>query len=65
MLSRHDVLELRIQSTYIKNVETVKYLEICIDEELRWNFQIEQMCSKIVKMIDFRGRLRYFENESI
>ena len=46
MLAKHDVSELRFQNTYIKNVETVKYLVIRIDKELSWNFQIEQMCSK-------------------
>ena len=65
MLARHDVLNLRIQNTYIKNVETVKYLGIIIDKELKWNFHIEQMCSKIGKMIGFLGRLRHSVNESI
>ena len=32
LLARHDVLDLRIQNTYIKNVETGKYLGICIDK---------------------------------
>ena len=57
--------DLRIQNTYIKNVETVKYLGIFIDKELKWNFHIEQMCSTIGKMIGFLGRLRHSVNESI
>ena len=65
MLARHDNLHFKINDINIKNVESVKYLGLLIDRELKWNIQIEKMCSKIGKMIGFLGRLRYFVSESI
>ena len=65
MLSKHSNLHLKINDIDINNVESVKYLGVYIDRELKWNIQIEHMCSKIGKMIGFLGRLRYFVSESI
>ena len=65
MLTKHNDLDLQIRGTKIRNVDSVKYLGIFIDNELKWNTHIEHMCSKIGKMISFLGRLRYFVNESI
>ena len=40
MLARHSNLHFKINDIDINNVESVKYLGVYIDRELKWNIQI-------------------------
>ena len=64
MLSKCDALNLKIRDIRIDKVKNTKYLGINIDNELRWDVQIENMCQKLSKLIGFLGRLRHVTNES-
>ena len=65
MLTKKNTLSLKINNTILESVHNVKYLGCFIDQELKWNIHIENMCSKIGKMIGYLRRIKYFVNESI
>ena len=64
MLSKCDALNLKIRDIRIDKVKNTKYLGINIDNELKWDVHIENMCQKLSKLIGFLGRLRHVINES-
>ena len=55
---------LKIRDIRIDKVKNTKYLGINIDNELKWDVHIENMCQKLSKLIGFLGRLRHVINES-
>ena len=63
MLSKRKSLNVHISGNRIQSKETVKYLGVLIDQELKWNAHIENICTRISKLVNFLGRLRVFINE--
>ena len=59
MLSKCDALNLKIRDIRIDTVKHTKYLGINIDNELKWDVHIENMCKKLSRLIGFLGRLRH------
>ena len=64
MLSKCDALNRKIRDIRIDKVKKTKYLGINIDNELKWDVHIEDMCQKLSKLNGFLGRLRHVINES-
>ena len=64
MLSKHNSLNVQISGKDIQSKKTVKYLGVLIDQELKWNAHIDNMCTRISKLVNFLGRLRVFLNEN-
>ena len=63
MLSKHDILNLEVNTTKLNQVHFVKYLGVNVDCELKWHIHIEKLNKRIGKIIGFLRRLRYFINE--
>ena len=63
MLSKRKSLNVHISGNRIQSKETVKYLGVLIDQELKWNAHIENLCTRTSKLVNFLGRLRVFINE--
>ena len=42
-----DFLNLRLENKKIANVKYTKFLGLYIDENLDWNYHIDQLCNKI------------------
>ena len=59
ILSKCNVLNVKIRDTNIVKVESTKYLSINIDNELKWDAHINIMCQKISILIGFLGRLKH------
>ena len=64
MLSKCDILNVTISGKRIDQRNTVKYLGIYLDSKLKWNIHIDEMCTKISKVVSFLARLRHFISES-
>ena len=64
MLSRHDKLNICINGTPIQQVDHVKYLGFIVDNKLKWDIHVENLCKKARKLVNYLARLRYFINES-
>ena len=62
MLKKYNRLDLSIKGHVINQVESVKYLGMYIDAELKWDVHINHLCKKVGRMISFLRRLRYFIN---
>ena len=64
MLKRQPLLDVRIREKQLSQVKSFKYLGIVVDNNLKWDAHIEQMCNKLGKMVSYLGRLRQFVNMS-
>ena len=62
MLSKRKSLNVHIIGNCIQSKETVKYLGVLIDQ-LKWNAYIENLCTRISKLVNLLVRLRVFINE--
>ena len=65
MLSKENVLQITLHKSPLNQVRLFKYLGMICDENLNWNYHIENMLQKIGKMVGFLGRLRRSLSESI
>ena len=63
MLNKRNALKLIIQGKCIQPQESVKYLGVIIDQQLKWDKHIEHTSAKVSKLIIFLGRLRHYLNE--
>ena len=64
MIKRQPLLDVRIREKQLSQVKNFKYLGIEVDDNLKWDAHIEQMCNKLGKMVSYLGRLRQFVNMS-
>ena len=39
-------VEYTLKSTILRNVDTIKYLEVTITEDLKWNIHVSNICTK-------------------
>ena len=47
-----------LEGTDLENVESIKYLEVTITSDLRWNTAVSNVCTKANKTLGFlRGKL--------
>ena len=53
-------LNFRINGQKVNIVKQTKYLGIYLDEHLTWNFQFDQIKSKLRRSCDLLSKLRYF-----
>ena len=65
MLSKQNVLNIKLHKSPLNQVRHFKYLGLICDENLNWNNHIENMSQKIGKMIGFLGRLRRSLSETV
>ena len=52
-------LNFRISGQKINNVNETKYLSIYLDEHLTWNFQLNQIKTKLSRSCGLLAKLRY------
>ena len=62
MLAKCNSLNLRFSGETLSQVKNFKYLGVHVDDELKWNLHIEQLCKKVGKMINYLARLKHFLN---
>ena len=62
MLTKCSQLSLQVQGKNIRHVESMKYLGMLLDPNLKWNLHIDQMCTRISKLIRLLSRLRHTIN---
>ena len=63
-LARRNSLCIKLCGQVIKHKETVKYLGVTLDQQLKWDVHINVLCSKVSKLVNYLSRLRYFLNET-
>ena len=49
-----------IGGSIIEQVSSYKYLGVQIDNQLKWTFQVEQLCNQLAQRLHFLRRLRMF-----
>ena len=59
MLSKCNKLNLSVNGTVIQHVQSTKYLGMLLDPCLKWNLHIDDMCSKISRLVRLLARLRH------
>ena len=64
ILSKCNQLNLKVNGRNIQHVQSTKYLGMLLDPNLRWNLHIENMCTRISKLVRLLSRLRYTINFS-
>ena len=64
MLKREPKLNVKIKEQQLSQVKSFKYLGVTVDENLKWDVHIEQLCIKLGKMVSYMSRLRQFVNMS-
>ena len=65
MLSKQNVLNIKLHKSPLNQVQHFKYLGLICDENWNWNNHIENMSQQIGKMIGFLGRLRRSLSETV
>ena len=63
-LSRRNTLRIKLCGQEIKHKETVKYLGVTLDQQLKWDVHINALCGKTCKLVKYFGRLRHVLNET-
>ena len=58
-------LNFRISAQKVNPVKQTKYLDIYLDEHLTWNFQINQIKSKLSRSCGLLGKLRYCDKTDL
>ena len=56
-------LDIRMNGTIIKETQTVKYLDILIDNSLKWNTHINHISNIVSRNIGIISRSRHFLTE--
>ena len=56
---------LSLNGTVLNQVQTTKFLGVCIDENISWNNHVNILCSKICKNVGVMNRLKYFVPKNI
>ena len=64
MLKKQSLLNIKIKEQQLSQVKSFKYLGIHVDDKLKWDVHIEQMCNKVSKMVSYLCRLRQYVNMS-
>ncbi len=58
-LARSSNIQIYIEDEPLEHVDTYKYLGFWIDQHLKWNEHIDQMCKKISKRLGLFRRIRH------
>ena len=64
LLSRRNALRIKLCGQEIKHKETVKYLGVTLDQQLKWDVHINALFVKAGKLVNYFGRLRHVLNET-
>ena len=64
MLKKQPHLNVKFNEQQLSQVKSFKYLGVTVDDNLKWDIHIEQMCNKLGKMVSYVSRLRQFVNMS-
>ena len=64
MLKKQPHLNVKFKEQQLSQVKSFKYLGVTVDNNLKWDIHIEQMCNKLGKMVSYMSRLRQFVNMS-
>lgn len=54
-----------IGESNIEQVDSYRYLGVKIDKSLKWNSQVDYLCSKLAQRLHFLRRLQLFESSTI
>ena len=63
--STYKDLNITIDGTIVKQVDTVKFLGLLIDSHLTWKPHIDHLCSKISKIIGVLYKIKHFVPPSV
>ena len=64
MLTRNNTLNVSLNGEKLLQVKNFKYLGMYVDDELKWNLHIQQLCEKVGRMINYLARIKHFLNTS-
>ena len=64
MLKKQPHLNVKIKEQQLSQVQSFKYLDVSVDDNVKWDIHIEQMCNKLGKMVSYMSRLRKCINMS-
>ena len=64
MLARRKFLCIKLCGQPIKHKETVKYLGLTLDQQLKWDVHIDVLFGKASKLVNYLSRLRHILNET-
>ena len=64
LLARRNTLCTIIVRTNDQHKETIKHLGVTLDQQLKWDVHINELCGKASKLVKYLGRLRHSLNET-